>query len=76
MNSWGVRYSARHLRLCGRAHVGGGCADKCLCRDDNSMQAIYGRHVATRSVLLGKLAAPATALTLLGHKGQVVQVEE
>ena len=27
--------------------VGGGCADKCLCRDDDSMQAIYGRHVTT-----------------------------
>ncbi len=33
------------------------------------MQAIYGRHVTTRSVLLGKLAEPATALTLLGRKG-------
>ena len=54
-------YSAQHLRLGGRAQVGGGCADKCLCRDDDSMQAIYGRHVTTRSVLLGKVAAPATA---------------
>jgi hypothetical protein len=49
------------LRLGGRAHVRGGFADKCLCRDDDSMQAIYGRHVTTRSVLLGKVAAPATA---------------
>ena len=28
-------------------------------RDDDSMQAIYGRHVTTRTVLTGKVAAPA-----------------
>jgi lipid-binding SYLF domain-containing protein len=34
-------------------------------RDDDSMQAIYGRHVTTRAVLLGKVAAPASAQTFL-----------
>jgi lipid-binding SYLF domain-containing protein len=34
-------------------------------RDDDSMKAIYGRHVTTRSVLLGKVAAPASAEAFL-----------
>src|ERR1700687_3122977 len=34
-------------------------------RDDDSMQAFYGRHVTTRAALLGKVAAPATAETFL-----------
>src|ERR1700687_2209203 len=34
-------------------------------RDDDSMKAIYGRHVTTRAALLGKVAAPATAETFL-----------
>jgi hypothetical protein len=36
-----------------------------LFRDDDSMQAIYGRNVTTRSVLLGKVAAPAAAQSFL-----------
>jgi SH3 domain-containing YSC84-like protein 1 len=45
-------------------------------RDDDSMKAIYGRRVTTRSVLLGKVAAPASARTFLdairGAKAQAV----
>jgi lipid-binding SYLF domain-containing protein len=45
-------------------------------RDDDSMQAIYGRNVTTRSVLLGKVAAPAVARSFLnavrGAKAQAV----
>lgn len=45
-------------------------------RDDDSMQAIYGRHVTTRSVLLGKVAVPAAARSFLdavrGAKAQAV----
>jgi lipid-binding SYLF domain-containing protein len=35
-------------------------------RDDDSMQAIYGRHVTTRAVLTGRVHAPATAKPFLG----------
>jgi lipid-binding SYLF domain-containing protein len=45
-------------------------------RDDDSMQAIYGRNVTTNSVLLGKVAAPAAAQSFLnavkGAKAQAV----
>jgi SH3 domain-containing YSC84-like protein 1 len=45
-------------------------------RDDDSMQAIYGRHVTTRSALMGKVAAPASAESFLsavrGAKAQAV----
>jgi lipid-binding SYLF domain-containing protein len=45
-------------------------------RDDDSMQAIYGRKVTTRNVLLGKVAAPAAAHSFLnavrGAKAQAV----
>jgi SH3 domain-containing YSC84-like protein 1 len=34
-------------------------------RDDDSMRAIYGRHVTTRAALLGKVAAPAAAQSFL-----------
>lgn len=34
-------------------------------RDDDSMQAIYGRHVTTRAVLTGKVATPAVAQSFL-----------
>jgi SH3 domain-containing YSC84-like protein 1 len=34
-------------------------------RDDDSMRAIYGRHVTTRNVLLGKVRAPAAAQPFL-----------
>jgi SH3 domain-containing YSC84-like protein 1 len=34
-------------------------------RDDDSMKAIYGRNVTTRSVLLGKVTAPASAQAFL-----------
>jgi len=34
-------------------------------RDDDSMQAIYGREVTTRSVLTGKVAAPPEAQSFL-----------
>jgi len=34
-------------------------------RDDDSMKAIYGRNVTTRNVLLGKVAAPASAKSFL-----------
>jgi lipid-binding SYLF domain-containing protein len=35
-------------------------------RDDDSMQAIYGRHVSTRAALTGKVPAPAAAKAFLG----------
>lgn len=45
-------------------------------RDDDSMKAIYGRHVTTGAVLLGKVAAPAAAESFLsavrGAKAQAV----
>jgi lipid-binding SYLF domain-containing protein len=45
-------------------------------RDDDSMQAVYGRHVSTRSVLTGKVAATAAAESFLhavqGAKAQAV----
>jgi lipid-binding SYLF domain-containing protein len=48
-------------------------------RDDDSMNAIYGRHVTTRSVLLGKVAAPAAAKSFLsavrGAKAQAIAQE-
>lgn len=34
-------------------------------RDSDSMKAIYGRHVSTRNVLLGKVATPAVAQSFL-----------
>lgn len=46
-------------------------------RDDDSMHAIYGRHVTTRAVLLGKVRAPAAAKSFLsavrGAKAQAVE---
>jgi SH3 domain-containing YSC84-like protein 1 len=46
-------------------------------RDDDSMEAIYGRNVKTRAVLLGKVAAPAAAKSFLsavrGAKSQAVE---
>jgi lipid-binding SYLF domain-containing protein len=49
-------------------------------RDDDSMQAIYGRRVTTRSVLLGKVAAPAAAHSFLdavrGAKTQAVEARK
>ena len=46
-------------------------------RDDDSMKAIYGRHVSTRSVLFGEVAAPAAAQSFLNAvrdaKSQAVQ---
>lgn len=46
-------------------------------RDDDSMKAIYGRNVSTKNVLLGKVAAPASAHSFLaavrGAKGQAVE---
>lgn len=45
-------------------------------RDDDSMQAIYGRHVTTRSALTGKVAIPAAAESFLtvvkGAKAQAI----
>ncbi|HWR15440.1 MAG TPA: lipid-binding SYLF domain-containing protein [Terriglobales bacterium] len=45
-------------------------------RDDDSMKAIYGRHVTTRAALLGKVAAPAAAESFLsavkGAKAQAI----
>jgi lipid-binding SYLF domain-containing protein len=45
-------------------------------RDDDSMQAIYGRNVSTRSALLGKVATPAVAESFLsavrGAKAQAI----
>jgi SH3 domain-containing YSC84-like protein 1 len=46
-------------------------------RDDDSMRAIYGRHVTTRAALTGKVSAPAVAESFLSEvrraKGQAVQ---
>jgi len=46
-------------------------------RDDDSMQAIYGRHVSTRAVLLGEKAVPSAAESFLnavrGAKAQAVR---
>lgn len=45
-------------------------------RDDDSMKAFYGRHVTTRTALLGEVAAPGSADTFLsavrGAKAQAV----
>jgi lipid-binding SYLF domain-containing protein len=45
-------------------------------RDDDSMQAIYGKKVTTRNVLLGKVASPAVAESFLnavrGAKAQAI----
>ncbi len=45
-------------------------------RDDDSMRAIYGRHVTTRSALTGKVAVPAAAQSFLsavkGAKAQAI----
>jgi len=45
-------------------------------RDDDSMQAIYGHQVTTRTALTGKVAVPATAESFLsivkGAKAQAV----
>jgi lipid-binding SYLF domain-containing protein len=47
-------------------------------RDDDSMRAIYGRHTSTRSVLTGRVPAPAAANEFLdsirGAKAQSVAV--
>ena len=49
-------------------------------RDDDSMHAIYGRHVTTRAVLTGKVAPPAAARTFLSAvrsaEGQGREAEE
>jgi SH3 domain-containing YSC84-like protein 1 len=49
-------------------------------RDDDSMHAIYGRHVTTRAVLLGKVRAPAAARPFLaairGAKAQAIEAAE
>jgi SH3 domain-containing YSC84-like protein 1 len=46
-------------------------------RDDDSMHAIYGGHVTTRSALLGQVAAPAATQSFLnavrGAKAQAVE---
>ena len=46
-------------------------------RDDDSMRAIYGRHVTTRAALTGKVSAPASAESFLnavrGAKVQAVR---
>jgi lipid-binding SYLF domain-containing protein len=46
-------------------------------RDDDSMRAIYGRSVTTRSVLMGKVATPAAAEPFLnavrGSKAQAIR---
>lgn len=34
-------------------------------RDDDSTEAMYGRHVSTRSILSGKISAPAAAASFL-----------
>ena len=48
-------------------------------QDTDSRHAIYGRNVSTRSLLLGKVAAPAAAQPFLaevrGAKGQAVAAE-
>jgi SH3 domain-containing YSC84-like protein 1 len=45
-------------------------------RDDDSMHAIYGRHVSTRSVLMGKVTPPPSSRLFLnavrGAKAQAV----
>jgi SH3 domain-containing YSC84-like protein 1 len=45
-------------------------------RDDDSTKSIYGRHVTTRSILTGRIAAPASAKEFLravrGAKAQAV----
>jgi lipid-binding SYLF domain-containing protein len=45
-------------------------------RDDDSMQAVYGRHVTTRAVLTGKVSATASAEPFLnavrGAKAQAI----
>lgn len=45
-------------------------------RDDDSMRAIYGRHVTTRAALTGKVTAPAAAASFLsavrGAKAQAI----
>ena len=46
-------------------------------RDDDSMKSIYGPNVSTRNVLLGKVAAPASAHSFLaavrGAKSQAAE---
>lgn len=46
-------------------------------RDDDSMEAFYGRHVSTRAVLTGRVPAPAAARPFLnevrGAKAQAVE---
>ncbi len=46
-------------------------------RDDDSMRAIYGRHVSTRAALTGKVSAPASSAKFLsavsGAKHQAVE---
>ena len=48
-------------------------------RDDDSMQAFYGRNVTTRAVLTGKIPAPAAAHSFLaavrGAKSQAVEAD-
>jgi lipid-binding SYLF domain-containing protein len=48
-------------------------------RDDDSMQAFYGRHVTTRAALTGKVTAPAAADSFLaavrGAKSQAAEAE-
>jgi len=48
-------------------------------RDDDSMQAFYGRHVTTAAVLTGKVPAPAAAHSFLsavrGAKAQAVEAD-
>ncbi len=48
-------------------------------RDDDSMEAIYGRNVTTRAVLRGHVAAPTAAKSFLsairGAKAQAAQAE-
>ncbi len=48
-------------------------------RDDDSMQAFYGRHVTTRAALTGKVRAPAAADSFLaavrGAKSQAAEAE-
>jgi lipid-binding SYLF domain-containing protein len=45
-------------------------------QDNDSMQAIYGHHVTTRSALMGKVAVPASATSFLnavkGAKAQAI----
>jgi len=46
-------------------------------QDDDSMKAIYGRHVNTREVLLGKVAAPASAHAFLNAiRGAKAQAQD